>query len=133
MTRSPASTTQRFSPPIKPGGISSRASDKLKKHIYDYAILDSDIERRFVMDLDNSSEVIVYATLPRGFLIPMPVGDYNPDWAISFKEGSVKYIYFVAETKGSMSSLKFREIGRQRLRAQRNFSTRLENVSLRTA
>lgn len=30
---------------------------------------------------------------------PTPVGNYNPDWAISFKEDSVKHIYFVAETK----------------------------------
>jgi type III restriction enzyme len=38
------------------------------------------------------------------------VGKYNPDWAIAFKEGAVKHIYFVAETKGSMSSLELREI-----------------------
>jgi hypothetical protein len=53
--------------------------------------------------------VVVYAKLPRGFLIPTPVGDYNPDWAIAFKEGAVKHIYFVAETKGSMSSMELRE------------------------
>ncbi len=48
--------------------------------------------------------------LPNGFSIPTPVGDYNPDWAISFKEGAVKHIYFVAETKGSMSSMDLRKI-----------------------
>ena len=42
-------------------------------------------ERKFVKELDTSTEVVVYAKLPRGFLIPTPVGDYNPDWAISFK------------------------------------------------
>jgi len=77
----------------------SKATEPLKKHIYDYVITDSTIERNFAKDLDTSSEVVVYAKLPRGFLIPTPVGDYNPDWAISFQEGSVKYIYFVAETK----------------------------------
>ena len=56
-----------------------------------------------MQELDNSEEVVVYAKLPRGFLIPTPVGDYNPDWANSFKEGSVRHIYFIAETKGSMS------------------------------
>lgn len=50
----------------------------------------------------------LYAKLPRGFLIPTPVGDYKPDWAISFKEGAVKHIYFVAEPKGSMSSMALR-------------------------
>ena len=42
--------------------------------------------------------------------LPTPVGDYNPDWAISFKKGKVKHIYFVAETKGSMSSMSLRQI-----------------------
>ena len=59
--------------------------------------------------------------LPRGFLIPTPVGDYNPDWAISFKEGSVKHIYFVAETKGSMSSMDLREIEKTKIKCARKF------------
>src|SRR3546814_10508880 len=75
----------------------SSAGDKLKRHIYDYALTDSKVERQFVKELDTSSDVVVYAKLPRGFLIPTPVGHYNPDWAISFKEGTVKHIYFVAE------------------------------------
>src|SRR3546814_5079958 len=79
----------------------SSAGDKLKRHIYDYALTDSKVERQFVKELDTSSDVVVYAKLPRGFLIPTPVGHYNPDWAISFKEGTVKHIYFVAETKCS--------------------------------
>ena len=29
------------------------------------------------------------------------MGKYNPDWAESFKEGSVKHVYFVAESKGN--------------------------------
>ena len=99
----------------------TKATDKLKKHIYDYVITDSDGERRFVKELDTSAEVIVYAKLPRGFLIPTPVGDYNPDWAISFKEGSVKYIYFVAETKGSMSSMELREIEKTKIECARKF------------
>lgn len=38
------------------------------------------------------------------------MGRYNPDWAIAFYEGSVKHIYFVAETKGTMSSIELRTI-----------------------
>jgi len=93
----------------------SRATQKLNKHVYDYAITDSDVERKFVQDLDTSNEVVVYAKLPRGFLIPTPVGDYNPDWAISFKEGAVRHIYFVAETKGSMSSMTLRDIEKKKI------------------
>tara|TARA_B100000678_G_scaffold231857_1_gene200635 strand:+ start:6369 stop:9488 length:3120 start_codon:yes stop_codon:yes gene_type:complete len=99
----------------------SRASAKLENHIYDYAITDSDVEREFVKELDTSSEVVVYAKLPRGFLIPTPVGDYNPDWAISFKAGSVRHIYFVAETKGTMSSMKLREIEKTKIECARKF------------
>ncbi|MGE4579277.1 MAG: type III restriction-modification system endonuclease [Desulfuromonadales bacterium] len=108
----------------------SRAGERLKKHIYDYAITDSGIERNFVKELDTSTEVVVYAKLPRGFLIPTPVGDYNPDWAISFKEGKVKHVYFVAETKGSMSSLQLRALEDSKIKFARKFfdnlNTRLE-------
>ena len=99
----------------------SKAGDKLQRHIYDYVLTDSNVERQFVKELDTSSEVVVYAKLPRGFLIPTPVGDYNPDWAISFKEGSVKHVYFVAETKGSMSSMELREIEKTKIKCARKF------------
>jgi len=99
----------------------SKAGNKLQNHIYDYVLTDSAIERKFVEELDTSKDVVVYAKLPRGFLIPTPVGDYNPDWAISFKEGSVKHVYFVAETKGSMSSLDLRPIETTKIKCARKF------------
>lgn len=99
----------------------SKAGNKLQNHIYDYVLTDSAIERKFVEELDTSKDVVVYAKLPRGFLIPTPVGDYNPDWAISFKEGSVKHVYFVAETKGSMSSLDLRPIEATKIKCARKF------------
>ncbi|MFT3906800.1 MAG: DEAD/DEAH box helicase family protein [Steroidobacteraceae bacterium] len=99
----------------------SRAGQKLQRHIYDYVLTDSNIERNFVKELDTSSDVVVYAKLPHGFLIPTPVGDYNPDWAISFKEGAVKHIYFVAETKGSMSTMELREIEKTKIKCARKF------------
>jgi type III restriction enzyme len=99
----------------------SKAGDQLKRHVYDYVITDSKIEREFVKELDTSSDVVVYAKLPKGFFIPTPVGNYNPDWAISFKEGSVKHIYFVAETKGSMSSMELREIEKSKIECAKKF------------
>ena len=99
----------------------SKAGDKLQRHIYDYVLTDSNIERQFVKELDTSGDVVVYAKLPRGFLIPTPVGDYNPDWAISFKEGTVKHVYFVAETKGTMSSMELREIEKTKIKCARKF------------
>ena len=90
-------------------------------YIYDYVVTDSKVERDFVTELDTSQEVAVYAKLPRGFFIPTPVGDYNPDWAIAFKEGVVKHVYFVAETKGSMSSLELRAIEKTKIQCARKF------------
>ena len=81
-----------------------------KKSIVDYVFTDSQGEREFVGKIDTAKEFAVYAKLPKGFHIPTPVGNYSPDWAIAFQEGEVKHIYFVAETKGSMSSMDLREI-----------------------
>ena len=77
-----------------------------KKNVQDYVFADGtaekSVERKFAEDMDLDDKVVVYAKLPRGFQIPTPVGNYAPDWAIAFQKGTVKHIYFVAETKGSM-------------------------------
>ncbi len=99
----------------------TNASEKLKRHIYDYVVTDSKTERSFVSELDTSEEVVVYAKLPRGFFIPTPVGDYNPDWAVAFQEGLVKHVYFVAETKGSLSSMQLRGVEKSKIECARKF------------
>ena len=93
----------------------------LQKHIYDFLTTDSSGEKSFAKELDNSAEVVVYAKLPGGFAIPTPLGSYNPDWAIAFKEGSVKHLYFVAETKGSLSELQLREIEKAKIACAKKF------------
>ena len=96
---------------------------KTEHHVYDYVFTDSKTEKEFVTELDKSVEVVVYAKLPKGFFIPTPVGNYNPDWAIAFEEGTVKHIYFVAETKGSMSSMELRKIEEYKINCARKFFT----------
>lgn len=98
---------------------------KVDHHIYDYVFTDSKNERTFVSELDTSAEVVVYAKLPKGFFIPTPVGNYNPDWAIAFHEGTVKHIYFIAETKGSMSSMELRKIEECKIECARKFFTKI--------
>ncbi len=98
---------------------------KTDRHIFDYVFTDSKNERTFVQELDASNEVVVYAKLPRGFSIPTPVGDYNPDWAIAFKDGAVKHVYFVAETKGSLSSLDLRKIEQSKIDCARKFFAKI--------
>lgn len=73
-----------------------------QKSLYDIVVVDSKgIEMNFAKELETQNEVAVYTKLPGGFYINTPVGHYNPDWAIVFKEGGdIKHIYFVAETKG---------------------------------
>ena len=87
---------------------------KAEKHIQPYVFTDGiaedSIEKKFAKSLDSADEVCVYAKLPQGFSIPTPVGNYSPDWAIAFNEGSVKHIYFIAETKGSMESMQLRTV-----------------------
>jgi type III restriction enzyme len=98
-----------FTEPALKGRIGVNALP-LQKHLYDYLIYDSETECKFAVNLDKDNAVTVYVKLPRSFYINTPVGNYSPDWAIAFKEGPVKHIYFVAETKGSMSSLELRKI-----------------------
>jgi len=91
-----------------------------KKNVQDYVFADGtaekSIERKFAEDMDLDDKVVVYAKLPRGFQIPTPVGNYAPDWAIAFQKGTVKHIYFVAETKGSMDSMDLRPIEQAKLK-----------------
>lgn len=101
----------------------SRAGDKLKKSVYEYVVTDSKVERSFVEKLDVSDEVVVYSKLPRGFFIPTPVGDYNPDWAIAFRDDDkkIKHVYFVAETKGSLSTLQLKGVENAKIECARKF------------
>lgn len=83
---------------------------KTNRHIFEYVFWESKTEKRFVQELDADVEVVVYAKLPRSFSIPTPVGNYSPDWAIAFEEGNIKHVFFIAETKGMLSSLQLRGI-----------------------
>lgn len=104
---------------------SFRKAVKVNRHIYEYVFTDSKNERQFVGELDTSVEVVVYAKLPRSFFIPTPVGNYNPDWAIAFQDGKVKHVYFIAETKGSMSTLELRELEHSKIKCARKFFAKI--------
>ena len=101
-----------------------RDSELLKKHIYDYLTSDSKIESEFAKALENSTEVIVYAKLPKSFYISTPIANYSPDWAIVLDQNKVRHIYFVAETKGSDSDMDLREIEKLKIHcAEKHFET----------
>ena len=110
--------TEVFIDPTIRGKLGVNAM-KAKKHLYDHIVFDSTNERDFAVELDTNTDVAVYVKLPDGFYISTPVGRYNPDWAIAFYEGKVKHIYFVAETKGSMSSMQLRLIEESKIHCAR--------------
>ena len=95
------------------------------KSLYDLVVVDSQgVEKRFAEELEQQEMVEVYTKLPRGFYISTPMGRYNPDWAIAFREGSVKHIYFVAETKGSEDVTQLREVEQNKIEcARRHFAS----------
>lgn len=100
---------------------------KTKKHLYDHIVYDSSNEQKFATELDTNTNVAVYVKLPDGFYISTPVGHYNPDWAIAFYEGTVKHIYFVAETKGSMNSMQLRLIEESKIHCAREHFKAISN------
>lgn len=110
--------TDIFTDPTIKGKLGVNAM-KARKHLYDHIVYDSSNERNFATDLDTNTDVAVYVKLPDGFYISTPVGRYNPDWAVAFYEGTVKHIYFVAETKGSMSSMQLRLIEQSKIHCAR--------------
>jgi type III restriction enzyme len=110
--------TDIFTDPTIKGKLGVNAM-KAQCHLYDHIIYDSTNERDFASELDTNTDVAVYVKLPDSFYISTPVGRYNPDWAIAFYEGTVKHIYFVAETKGSMSSMQLRLIEASKIHCAR--------------
>ena len=115
-----------FTDPTIKGRLGVNAM-KAKKHLYDHIVFDSTNEKNFATELDTNKDVAVYVKLPDGFYISTPVGHYNPDWAIAFYEGSVKHIYFVAETKGSVKSMQLRLIEESKIHCAREHFKAISN------
>lgn len=118
--------TDIFTDPTIKGRLGVNAM-KAKRHLYDHVVYDSTNELEFATELDSNNDVAVYVKLPDGFYISTPVGHYNPDWAIAFYEDTVKHIYFVAETKGSMNSMQLRLIEESKIHCAREHFKAISN------
>lgn len=118
--------TSIFTEPTLKGkfGINAMATHK---NIYDHLLYDSTIEKDFAEKLEEAKDVVVYVKLPKGFYISTPVGKYNPDWAIAFNQEHVKHIYFVAETKGNMSTLELRDIEKAKIECAKKHFAAISN------
>ena len=121
--------TDIFTEPTIKGKLNVNAV-KVKKHLYDHLVYDSTNEKKFVEALDVNDKIAIYVKLPAGFYISTPVGKYNPDWAIAFYKDSVKHIYFVAETKGSLSSMQLRPVEATKISCARQHFKAISNKSV---
>ena len=106
------------------------AEKAIQEYVFTDGTAEDSVERRFVKSLDSSQDVFIYAKLPKGFFIPTPVGHYSPDWAIVFHEGTVRHIYFVAETKGTMDSLNLRPIEKAKIDCAKKLFSTLSNGAI---
>lgn len=96
-----------------------------QKHITPYIAFDSEGERQFAKALEGATEVQVYAKLPRKLKIPTPVGNYAPDWAIVFNDGTVRHVFFVAETKGSLDGMELRGVEKAKTECAKKLFNRI--------
>lgn len=78
-----------------------------KRTPYDYVVYDSTVEREIAARLDANANVRFFCKLPRWFVVPTPLGEYNPDWAV-VTEDEVK-LYLIRETKSTHDQDKRRE------------------------
>lgn len=80
------------------------AVEKKDKTLFSHIVIDSNSgpERNFAEACENNDDVLFYIKLPAWFVIETPVGKYNPDWALIYK--NYNNLYFVAETKGTVGA-----------------------------
>ena len=67
------------------------------------------MEKQFAIDAEDDEDVVLYAKLPRRFVVDTPFGNYNPDWIVVIQSSVEDKLYFVAETKGSEKDEELRE------------------------
>lgn len=112
-------------------GKIGRNAIPVERSLYDYLICESETERKFAKQLEVSEKVSLYVKLPKAFFISTPVGRYTPDWAIAFREGAVRHVYFVAETKGSNESLELRGVEQAKIECAKAHFAAISSGSVR--
>lgn len=95
--------------------ISDYTAETKLRGLYSYVLCDSRNECDFAEKLETCDDVDIFAKLPASFRISTPMGSYNPDWAVIFRDN----IYFVAETKGSIHDLQIRPIEKAKISCAR--------------
>jgi len=101
---------------------------KKDKTIYSNLVpLDSNVEYAFAEECEHRDDIEFYFKLPFWFKIKTPIGNYNPDWALTKK--NERTIYFVAETKSAGQELKTSE--RRKIKCGHAHFNEFEDVEYR--
>jgi type III restriction enzyme len=85
--------------------------------LYDYVPFDSEVERKVAERLDADRRIRFFCKLPRWFVVPTPLGDYNPDWAVVMEDD--EKLYLVRETKSTHEREERREIENKKIECGR--------------
>jgi len=80
---------------------------------YDYVQYDSEIEREIAERLDTNENVKFFCKLPRWFVVPTPLGNYNPDWAVVTEKD--EKVYLIRETKSTHDRDKRRDFENRKI------------------
>lgn len=91
-------------------GNSIKPDEATAKTIYNYVVIDSNIEKEFALAAERDDNVKYYVKLPNWFKIRTPLGPYNPDWALLYEVEDEQRLYFIVETKGNTSGQSLRPI-----------------------
>src|SRR3989339_181601 len=101
---------------------------KQEKTLANYIEISSMSERefQFAKDCESNENVGFYFKLPHWFRIKTPIGDYNPDWALVFK--NEKKLYFVAETKATQDVTQLRGSEKMKIQCGKSHFKEFEDV-----
>lgn len=101
------------------------------KTLFDHIEFDSKVEFQFAEDCENNENIEFYMKLPKWFVIETPVGEYNPDWALIFKDE--EKLYFVAETKGNTDEDALRVSENMKIEYGKKHFKEFEEIKFETA
>ncbi|NCX95992.1 MAG: type III restriction endonuclease subunit R, partial [Chitinophagia bacterium] len=96
-------------------GYLKRNMQESTKSPYNYIKFDSNIESNLAKGFEQTANVKVYAKLPSWFFIDTPLGNYNPDWAVLVEQNGTDKLFFVIESKGSLSAEMLRDLEKNKI------------------
>lgn len=101
-----------------------------RKTLYRYTKLQSDHEYKFLNDAIQDDKVLTILKLPNWYHIPLPNGNYIPDFALKIQDGNNPG-NFTIEIKGSMNEDDLRVSEKFRIECGKKFYENSNNVTFK--